>query len=121
MSIADLRTSYDKNTLLESAAAADPVTQFSAWFDEALKGGDFEPNAMTLATADAQGRPSARTVLLKGVEAEGLVFFTNYQSRKGEELAANAHACLLFFWPSLQRQVRFEGTVAKLAAADSDA
>lgn len=121
MSIADLRTSYDKHTLLESAVAGDPLTQFAAWFDEALKSGDHEPNAMTLATADAQGRPSARTVLLKGVDAEGLVFFTNYQSRKGGELAANPHASLLFFWPCLERQVRAEGIVERISAQESDA
>ena len=111
MSIADLRTSYDKHTLLESAVAGDPAAQFSAWFEQALKSGDHEPNAMTLATADAQGRPSARIVLLKGVDADGFVFFTNYQSRKGGELAANPYASLLFFWPCLERQVRAEGRV----------
>lgn len=120
MSIADLRTSYDKHTLLESAVASDPLTQFSAWFDDALKGGDNEPNAMTLATADAQGRPSARIVLLKGVDANGLVFFTNYQSRKGQELAANPHASLLFFWPKLERQVRIEGRIEQVSAQESD-
>ncbi len=121
MSIADLRTSYDKHTLLESAVAGDPAAQFSAWFEQALKSGDHEPNAMTLATADAQGRPSARIVLLKGVDADGFVFFTNYQSRKGGELAANPYASLLFFWPCLERQVRAEGIVERISAQESDA
>lgn len=121
MSLADLRTSYDKNSLLESAAADEPLTQFSAWFDEALKSGDHEPNAMTLATADAQGRPSARIVLLKGIDADGLVFFTNYQSRKGQELSANPYASLLFFWPCLERQVRAEGVIEQVSAQESDA
>lgn len=121
MSIADLRTSYDKHTLLESAVAGDPLTQFSAWFEDALKSGDHEPNAMTLATADAQGRPSARIVLLKGVDADGLVFFTNYQSRKGCELHANPHGSLLFFWPCLERQVRVEGTIEQVSDQESDA
>lgn len=120
MSIADLRTTYDKQSLLESAVATDPLAQFTAWFDQALQGGDPEPNAMTLATADAQGRPSARIVLLKGVDHNGLVFFSNYTSRKGRELDANPHASLLFFWPMLQRQVRAEGRVVPLPAAESD-
>ena len=121
MSIADLRNSYEKNTLLESSVAGDPISQFSAWFEQALNGGDNEPNAMTLATADAQGRPSARIVLLKGIDDDGLVFFTNYQSRKGSELTANPHASLLFFWPCLERQVRFEGKVERISAQESDA
>jgi len=86
-----------------------------------LTSGEPEPNAMTLATSDPQGQPSARTVLLKGVDARGLVFFTNYQSRKGQELSANPQACLLFFWQTLQRQVRFEGRVEPVSAAESDA
>jgi len=121
MSIADLRTTYDKAVLLEKDLADHPLTQFSSWFDEALKSDEPEPNAMTLATSDAQGQPSARTVLLKGVDARGLVFFTNYQSRKGQELSANPQACLLFFWQTLQRQVRFEGKVEPVSAAESDA
>ncbi|MCB5364529.1 pyridoxamine 5'-phosphate oxidase [Pusillimonas sp. CC-YST705] len=121
MSIADLRTSYDKHTLLESDVASDPLTQFSAWLAEALAGEDHEPNAMTLATADDQGRPSARIVLLKGVDPQGLVFFTNYQSRKGGELTDNPHASLLFFWPTLERQVRIEGRVERIQASESDA
>lgn len=120
MSIADLRQVYDKSVLLESSLAASPLDQFSKWFDEALDANVLEPNAMILATADAQGRPSSRVVLLKGLDSNGLVFFTNYQSRKGSELAAQPHASLLFFWPSLQRQVRVEGQVEKVSEGESD-
>ncbi len=120
MSIADLRQVYEKSVLLESSLAATPLQQFSSWFDEAVKAGAVEPNAMTLATADAQGRPSARIVLLKGIDERGLVFFTNYQSRKGGELAAQPYASLLFFWPSLERQVRLEGLVEKVSPQESD-
>lgn len=120
MSLADLRHVYEKSVLLESSLAASPLTQFSLWFDEALNANVIEPNAMTLATADAQGRPSARIVLLKGIDDKGLVFFTNYQSRKGCELDAQPHASLVFFWPQLERQVRIEGTVEKVSAQESD-
>lgn len=120
MSIADLRHVYEKSVLLESSLAASPLTQFSLWFDEALNANVIEPNAMTLATADAQGRPSARIVLLKGIDDKGLVFFTNYQSRKGCDLAVQPHASLVFFWPQLERQVRIEGTVEKVSAQESD-
>jgi len=120
MSIADLRQVYEKSVLLESSLAASPLQQFSNWFDEAVKAGAVEPNAMTLATADAQGRPSARIVLLKGIDERGLVFFTNYQSRKGGELAAQPYASLLFFWPVLERQVRLEGRVEKVSPQESD-
>ncbi|WP_322998146.1 pyridoxamine 5'-phosphate oxidase [Castellaniella sp.] len=121
MSIADIRQTYQKFELLESAAAADPHTQFEHWFEQALHSEVREPTAMTLATADAAGRPSARIVLLKGFDAQGFVFYTNYQSRKGEELHANPHASLLFFWPELERQVRIEGAVTPVPAAESDA
>src|SRR5690606_34416439 len=121
MSIADLRQVYEKSVLLESSLAASPLEQFSSWFDEAIKAGVVEPNAMTLATADAQGRPSARIVLLKGLDERGLVFFTNYQSRKGGDLAVQPFASLLFFWPALERQVRVEGRVEKVSAHESDA
>jgi len=120
MSIADLRHIYDKSILLESTLAATPLEQFAKWFDEALKADVIEPTAMTLATADAQGRPSARIVLLKGLDNRGLVFFTNYQSRKGDHLAVQPYASLLFFWPALQRQVRLEGLVEKVAEDESD-
>ncbi|VGO09079.1 Pyridoxamine 5'-phosphate oxidase [plant metagenome] len=121
MSIADLRQTYDKNVLLEDQAASSPIDQFGLWFDQALAGKVPEPNAMTLATADAAGRPSARIVLLKGYDPDGFVFYTNYESRKGEDLAAQPWASLLFFWQALERQVRIEGPVEKVSAADSDA
>lgn len=120
MSIADLRNEYSRAALDEAHADADPIRQFAHWWDEAIKSQLPEPNAMTLATADTSGRPAARTVLLKGFDAEGFVFFTNYESRKGKELAANARACLLFFWPELERQVRIDGDVARVEAAESD-
>ncbi|HLU20205.1 MAG TPA: pyridoxamine 5'-phosphate oxidase [Pusillimonas sp.] len=120
MSIADIRQVYQKSVLLENSLASTPLEQFAVWFDEALKANVIEPNAMTLATADAGGRPSARIVLLKGIDDQGLVFFTNYQSRKGQELAAQPHASLLFFWPELERQVRLEGKVEKVSPNESD-
>lgn len=121
MSVADIRQSYEKNVLLESELAATPLQQFSRWFEEALQSGAAEPTAMTLATCDGQGRPSARIVLLKGYDERGFVFYTNYQSRKGTELAGNPYASLLFFWPSLERQVRIEGRVGKVSAEESNA
>lgn len=117
--LADLRQRYDKDTLEADDLHPDPMQQFAAWFEEARATESAEPNAMTLATADAAGRPSARIVLLKGLD-DGLLFYTNYQSRKGEDLAANPHAALVFFWPTLQRQVRVEGYVHKVDAATSD-
>lgn len=120
MSIADIRQSYDKYTLLEKDAKASPYEQFSVWFDQALTQNLPEPTAMTLATADARGRPSARIVLLKGVDEKGFLFFTNYESRKGLELAAQPWASLLFFWQQLEREVRIEGVVEKVTQAESD-
>ena len=120
MSIADLRRIYEKSVLLESTLSASPLSQFSLWFDEAVQANAIEPNAMTLATADADGRPSARIVLLKGIDERGLMFFTNYESRKGHDLAVQPHASLLFFWPELERQVRLEGQVEKVSAKESD-
>jgi len=121
MSIADLRQTYQKFVLLEDSAAADPVAQFSAWFEQAQAAQVPEPTAMTLATADADGRPSARIVLLKGYDADGFVFYTNYLSRKGRELADRPWASLLFFWQPLERQVRIEGPVERVSPAESDA
>ncbi|TAM06700.1 MAG: pyridoxal 5'-phosphate synthase, partial [Pusillimonas sp.] len=106
MTLADLRQKYEKDVLLESSLAATPLKQFSKWFDEAMHAGVPEPNTMTLATADANGRPSARIVLLKGLSDEGITFFTNYDSRKGRDLAVNPQASLLFFWEPMERQVR---------------
>jgi pyridoxamine 5'-phosphate oxidase len=117
--IADIRTDYKRHTLDEQVTAADPLDQFRVWFDEALAARVLEPNAMTLATADNEGRPSARIVLLKGITDEGFVFFTNYESRKGSQLRFNPYASLVFFWPELERQVRVEGRVDKVAERDS--
>jgi pyridoxamine 5'-phosphate oxidase len=121
MNIADLRTEYMRETLDESDVAPDPYRQFEHWFAEASKAQLHEPNAMTLATTGPDGRPAARIVLLKMFDARGFAFFTNYHSRKGRELAANAAAALLFFWPELERQVRIEGTTAPLDPAESAA
>lgn len=120
MSIADIRQSYEKNSLLEANLAATPLEQFSKWFTEALNSNILEPTAMTLATVSATGHPSARIVLLKGFDERGFVFFTNYESRKGHELTTNPHASLLFFWPALERQIRLEGTVEKTDDKESD-
>lgn len=121
MDIHGLRKSYERGELEESAATSTPLEQFAAWFADARRLEGVEPNAMTLATADAHGRPSARIVLLKEFDAAGLVWYTNYDSRKGAELDANPHAALLFFWAPLERQVRIEGRVEKVTAAESDA
>ena len=121
MKLADIRKDYKLESLDESDVAASPFDQFDKWFGDATKAELPEPNAMTLATCDASGRPSARIVLIKGYDERGIVFFTNYQSRKGQDLAANNRAALLFFWPELERQVRIEGRVETVSAADSDA
>lgn len=105
----------------ESALAADPLAQLARWLDEAAAAGMIEPTAMTLATATTDGRPSARIVLYKGPHEGGLTFYTNYESRKGEELAANAHAALVFWWDKLERSVRVEGRVDRLPRAMSEA
>ena len=99
----------------------DPLTQFGRWYEEARAGGAFEPDAVAIATATPDGRPSARMVLLKGFDADGLVFFTNYGSRKAAELEANPRAALLFHWPELGRQVRIEGAVARATRAEAEA
>lgn len=117
----DLRIDYGISSLDEKDAAADPIEQFRRWFDEAQQRGLPEPNGMTLATATADGKPSARVVLLKEYDQRGFVFFTNYNSRKGRELAGNPQACLVFYWQPLERQVRIEGTVERVAPAESDA
>ncbi len=121
MDIARLRRDYSRESLDEADVERDPVAQFGRWFDEALKSELPEPTAMALATVGADGRPSARMVLLKGFDARGFVFYTNYESRKGRELAGNPHAALLFFWPELERQVRIDGAIGKAAAEESDA
>jgi pyridoxamine 5'-phosphate oxidase len=119
--IADIRKDYKLQTLLEADVAPDPIVQFGKWWDEAVKSEIYEVNAMTLATADKNNIPSARIVLLKGYDKNGFVFFTNYQSHKGEQLLQNPNACLVFFWAALERQIRITGTVEKISAADSDA
>ena len=119
--IADLRKSYERDELDESASAADPLQQFERWFQQALAAELPEPNAMTVATVGADGRPSTRVVLIKGYDARGIVWYTNYESRKGRELAGNPHAALQFHWVELERVVRIEGRVEKVDAAESDA
>ncbi len=121
MSVADLRKEYMLNGLSESDIDADPIRQFQVWFDQALAAGLAEPNAMTVATATPDGRPSARMVLIKGVDERGFVFYTNYESRKGQELAGNPYAALVFYWAELERQVRIEGSVKQVSPAESDA
>jgi pyridoxamine 5'-phosphate oxidase len=116
-----LRQDYDRAILSEADLQPDPLDQFDTWFQEALAGGIVEPNAMALATADAEGRPSVRAVLLKDVDRRGFTFFTNYESRKAMELIANPRAALLFWWDRLHRQVRIEGPVEKVAASEADA
>ena len=120
VNIADLRHEYVQAGLDETSAAADPFKQFERWFDATTAAGLHLPNALILATADARGMPSARAVLLKGYDESGFVFYTNYASRKGRELADNPHACLLFSWVELERQVRIEGPVQKVSASESD-
>jgi pyridoxamine 5'-phosphate oxidase len=121
MNVADLRQEYMRSGLAEAQADRDPIRQFESWFQEALRARLPLPNAMTLATASAAGLPSARIVLLKGIESGGFVFYTNYFSRKGRELAERPAACAVFLWSELERQVRVDGTVQKVAAEDSDA
>jgi pyridoxamine 5'-phosphate oxidase len=118
--IASLRKEYTNAGLLESDVAADPVEQFDRWFGQAIAAGIREPNAMTLATV-ADGQPSARIVLLKSFDAAGFVFYTNRQSQKGHELAANPHAALVFYWADLERQVRITGVASAVSDVESDA
>ena len=119
--IADLRKSYERAELDESASHADPLAQFEAWLQQALTAELPEPNAMTVATVGPDGRPSTRVVLIKGCDSRGIVWYTNYDSRKGRELAAHPHAALQFHWVELERVVRIEGRVDKVDATESDA
>ena len=119
-SIADLRKSYERAELDEAASLADPMAQFGLWFQQALDAELPEPNAMTLATVGADQRPSTRVVLIKGYDAQGIVWYTNYESRKGRELAAQPFAALQFHWVELERVVRIEGRVSKVDEAESD-
>lgn len=118
--LADWRTEYQRAALDETASDADPLAQFARWFDEAATAGVPEPNAMTLATVGPQGRPSTRVVLIKGFDARGLVWYTNYASRKGRELTHNPQAALQFHWVELERVVRIEGIVERVGDAESD-
>jgi len=121
MNIAELRQEYMRSGLSEAQADPDPMRQFERWFADALRAQVPLPNAMTLATVTPAGAPSARIVLLKGVERGGFLFYTNYLSRKGRELERRASACLLFLWSELERQVRIDGAVSKVSAGESDA
>ncbi len=120
MNIADLRKSYEKAELSESASHADPLRQFAHWLEEAIQSEVPEPNAMTLATVGSDLRPSTRIVLIKDFDERGIVWYTNYQSRKGQELAGNPYAALQFHWVELERVVRIEGTVEKVSDEESD-
>ena len=121
MTLADLRTDYQRASLSEDQVDADPIKQFSVWFQEALNAKVAEPNAMSLSTVSEQGRPSSRIVLIKELDERGITWFTHYTSKKGNELAKNPLAALLFFWPELERQVRIEGRVEKVAEVENDA
>ena len=121
LSIADLRKSYERAELNEDASNADPLLQFELWLNEAIAAQVPEPNAMTLATVASDLRPSTRIVLIKGFDARGIVWFTNYRSRKGSELAGNPYAALQFHWVELERVVRIEGVVEKVSDEESDA
>ena len=121
MNIADLRKSYEKAELSEDASAADPLKQFERWLNEAIQSEVPEPNAMTVATVASNMRPSTRVVLIKGYDERGIVWYTNYDSRKGKELAGNPYAALQFHWVELERVVRIEGRMEKISDAESDA
>jgi pyridoxamine 5'-phosphate oxidase len=120
MTLADLRREYATRALTEQDAHPDPIHQFQAWFEEALNSQLIDVNAMTLATASPTGEPASRIVLLKAADVSGFVFFTNYESAKGRDLAANPRAALLFFWAELERQVRITGSVAKTTVQESE-
>ncbi len=119
--LSNMRQSYEKGSLEEAEAANEPLRQFQSWFAEALSTQVAEPNAMTLATVGLDGRPSTRIVLVKDVDARGLVWYTNYDSRKGQELAINAQAALQFHWVTMERVVRIEGRVVRVSSEESDA
>src|SRR5437867_194549 len=120
MSLADIRKSYTLGGLRRADLDPNPTAQFNLWMEQALEASLPEPTAMTLATAGKAGQPSARIVLLKGVDERGFLFFTNYDSRKGRELAENPHAALVLYWTELERQVRVTGTVAKASREESE-
>jgi pyridoxamine-phosphate oxidase len=118
--IQNLRQDYSASTLSENSTKGDPIKQFEQWFNEALEAKLHEPNAMTLSTATINGKPSARILLLKGFHTGGFIFFTNYLSRKGKEIAKNPQGALTFFWGGLERQVRIEGTIEKVSKEESE-
>ncbi|MGV3705245.1 MAG: pyridoxamine 5'-phosphate oxidase [Arcticibacter sp.] len=118
--IQNLRQDYKSATLSEKDVETDPIIQFSKWFTQAMDSHIFEPNVMTLATSTADGKPSARIMLLKGFDERGFIFYTNYLSRKGQDITKNAQAALVFFWQELERQVRIEGTIEKLNEKESE-
>jgi pyridoxamine 5'-phosphate oxidase len=120
MSLSDSRRDYTSHALTEDAASSSPIEQFGRWFDDALAANAPDANAMTLATVSSGGRPAARTVLLKEFDSRGFTFYTNYGSAKGADLAVNPDACLLFFWPGLERQVRVTGTATRVTREESD-
>ncbi|HSX88061.1 MAG TPA: pyridoxamine 5'-phosphate oxidase [Pseudomonas sp.] len=121
--LADMRRDYTRDGLNEAQAPLEPLSLFKLWFADAVKTEQLpvEPNAMMLATVDADGRPHCRVLLLKGVDDDGFTFFSNYDSAKGEQLLANPYAAMTFFWPSLERQVRIEGRIERVTDAESDA
>lgn len=119
--LARMRQEYESKPLLKEDLLDDPISQFGVWFNQAVEAGLKEPNAMTLATVDANGKPSARIVLLKELEKDGFVFYTNYESKKAKDMASNAQVALVFVWYELHRQVRIQGEVIKVPAAQSDA
>lgn len=118
--LAAIRKEYRLQSLSEQDVDANPIKQFEKWFQQALASGIEEPNAMTFATSTTDGKPSARTVLLKGIKENGFVFFTNYESKKGKQINDNPFACLVFFWKELERQVRIEGEIKKITDEESD-
>ena len=119
-SVADLRQNYTLGDLTETDVESNPIQQFKLWFEQAIAADIIEPNAMTLATATPDGKPTARIVLLKGFDEKGFVFYTNYQSLKGQQAIANPYVALVFFWDCLQRQVRIEGKITKVSPKESD-
>lgn len=120
MRLSEIRKNYQLKTLSEEELSTNPFELFEVWLDEAIKSEVHEPTAMTLATVNIDGTPSARVVLLKYFTTEGFVFFTNYESQKGQQLIRNAHAAMVFFWPELERQIRIEGSVTKTSEALSN-
>jgi pyridoxamine 5'-phosphate oxidase len=117
----NLRKQYSKSSLTTASVNPEPLLQFEKWFNEMLRSGFYEPSAMTLATSSAEGKPSARVVLLKGFDSNGFIFYTNYKSRKGKDIEHNPFGCLLFYWDKLERQIRIDGRIEKVSKAESEA